>query len=70
MTRIMISAGEASGDIHAAAALEALRAQGQEVECFGMGGSALEAQGMTLDVDNRDLSVNLGMARRPYYPHR
>ncbi|MGB0865646.1 MAG: lipid-A-disaccharide synthase [Granulosicoccaceae bacterium] len=57
MTRLMISAGEASGDIHAAAALQALSEQGHAVECFGMGGSALEAQGMELVVDNRDLSV-------------
>lgn len=57
MTRLMISAGEASGDIHAAAALEALRAEGLSFSCFGMGGSALEQQGMQLEVDNRDLSV-------------
>ncbi len=57
MTRLMISAGEASGDIHAAAALEALREEGIHFTCFGMGGSALEAQGMQLEVDNRDLSV-------------
>lgn len=57
MTRLMISAGEASGDIHAAAALEALRDGGAAFECFGMGGSALEAFGMQLEVDNRDLSV-------------
>ena len=57
MTRLMISAGEASGDIHAAAALEALRNEGLSFDCFGMGGSALETLGMELTVDNRDLSV-------------
>eukprot|EP00095_Tigriopus_kingsejongensis_P000062 snap_masked-scaffold2_size2283618-processed-gene-12.36 protein:Tk00062 transcript:snap_masked-scaffold2_size2283618-processed-gene-12.36-mRNA-1 annotation:"lipid-a-disaccharide synthase" len=48
---------EASGDIHAAAALEALRDKGLSFDCFGMGGSALETFGMELTVDNRDLSV-------------
>ena len=67
----MISAGEASGDAHAAHALQAfetLRALGtrerqglpgaaERFEAFGMGGAALEAAGCELVVDNRDLSV-------------
>ena len=53
----MVSAGEASGDAHAAHALEALRARGVAAESFGMGAGALEAAGMELLVDCRDLAV-------------
>jgi lipid-A-disaccharide synthase len=57
----MISAGEASGDAHAAHALIALRkrlaANGENVTAFGMGGTTLESAGCELIVDNRDLSV-------------
>ncbi len=54
---VMISAGEASSDLHAANALRALHAQGIEPETFGMGGTGLQSLGMTLDVDNRELAV-------------
>lgn len=57
----MISAGEASGDAHAAHALIALRERlsntGESVDTFGMGGATLQAAGCELVVDNRDLSV-------------
>lgn len=53
----MISAGEASGDTHAAHALDELRAAGIAFEAFGMGAGALEASGTELIVDCRDLAV-------------
>lgn len=55
----MVSAGEASGDAHAAEALDALRRRRAPapVRCFGMGAGALEAAGTELVVDCRDLSV-------------
>ncbi len=57
----MISAGEASGDAHAAHALLALQEQLSEtaecIDAFGMGGTRLQAAGCDLVVDNRDLSV-------------
>jgi len=63
----MICAGEASGDAHAAHALQAFLAlpcsepapmpAPAPVEAFGMGGAALLAAGCELVVDNRDLSV-------------
>ncbi len=55
----MVSAGEASGDAHAAEALEALRARHPErgVTSFGMGAGALRAAGTELVVDCRELSV-------------
>jgi len=53
----MVSAGEASGDQHAAHALQALKAQGIEFDAFGMGANDLEAAGMRIDVDCRELAV-------------
>ncbi len=53
---VMVSAGEASGDAHAAHALEALQAK-IDVECFGMGAGALQGVGVELIVDCRDLAV-------------
>ncbi len=50
----MVSAGEASGDAHAAHALAALDVP---YISFGMGASELEAQGTELLVDCRDLAV-------------
>ena len=54
---LMVSAGEASGDAHAAHALEALRERGVTVNGFGMGARALEAAGTELLVDCTDLAV-------------
>ncbi|MEM7256374.1 MAG: lipid-A-disaccharide synthase, partial [Pseudomonadota bacterium] len=57
--KIMISAGEASGDMHAASALQQLKAlsKGRSVEAFGMGGKRLADCGMELLVDTRDHAV-------------
>lgn len=54
---IMVSAGEASGDQHAAHALTALKHQGVEFDAFGMGAGELEAAGATIHVDCRELAV-------------
>lgn len=53
----MVSAGEASGDQHAAHALHALKEQGVDFDAFGMGAHNLEAAGMNIDVDCRELAV-------------
>ena len=53
----MVSAGEASGDSHAAHALEALSDIHPSVSSFGMGAGALQAVGTDLLVDCRDLAV-------------
>ncbi len=56
--KIMISAGEASGDMHAARALAALETSVSEpVEAFGMGGKRLADAGMELLVDIEQHSV-------------
>ncbi len=61
--RLLISAGEASGDLHGAALLAALRqlAWPVEVECFGLGGERLRAAGCETVVDAKDVAV-LGLA--------
>lgn len=53
----MISAGEASGDMHASLALKELAELGVEFSSFGMGGPKLEALGTELVLDCRELSV-------------
>ena len=61
--RLLISAGEASGDMHGAALLGALRrlAMPAPVECFGLGGERLRAAGCETVVDAKDVAV-LGLA--------
>jgi lipid-A-disaccharide synthase len=55
--RIMISCGEASGDLYAGALAAALRDQAPEVELFGLGGDRLRAAGATLVGDFAGLTV-------------
>jgi lipid-A-disaccharide synthase len=57
MTKLLISAGESSGDQRAAALLLALRKQLPELRAFGMGGTALRGAGCRVDVDNSQLDV-------------
>lgn len=54
---LMISAGEASGDMHAAHAITALRQRNIEFDCFGMGANKLKDAGMELTLDCRELAV-------------
>ncbi len=55
--KIMISAGEASGDMHAAAFVKELQSSSKVYEFYGLGGPQLEALGMELLVDCRDIAV-------------
>lgn len=55
--RIMISAGEASGDIHAAAVTAALKKIDSSIEVFGMGGDALRQAGGEVIFDIKDHGV-------------
>ena len=57
MTRIFISAGEASGDLHAAALTRAILAQDPTAQVFGMGGAALREAGGEVLFDYKDYSV-------------
>ena len=55
--RIMISCGEASGDLYAGALVEDLRARVPAVEVVGVGGQRLKDAGATLVGDFRGLTV-------------
>ena len=57
MTKILISAGEASGDLHAGTVTRALKELEPGVEVFGMGGNALRAAGGEVLFDIKDHSV-------------
>jgi lipid-A-disaccharide synthase len=55
--RVFLSAGEPSGDHHAALLVQALRAARPEVECVGLGGPQMAAVGCTLVADMTRLAV-------------
>ena len=57
MTRILISAGEASGDIHAASVTAAIKKIDSSAEVFGMGGDALRNAGGEVLFDIKDHGV-------------
>jgi lipid-A-disaccharide synthase len=69
-TRLFVSAGEASGDRHAAGLVRALRRRVGDLEVRGLGGDRLRAEGAELLAHTDDLSV-LGFAevirRLPYF---
>ncbi|MFM8290100.1 MAG: lipid-A-disaccharide synthase [Planctomycetia bacterium] len=55
--RVFLSAGEPSGDHHAALLVQALRAARPDVECVGLGGPHMEAAGCRLVADLTQLAV-------------
>lgn len=55
--RLLVSAGEASGELYGAGLIQALRRQLPELECFGVGGERMRAAGCDTVVDARALSV-------------
>jgi lipid-A-disaccharide synthase len=55
--RILISAGEASGEMYGAQLIQALRQQDPSLEFFGVGGDRMRAAGCDTVVDTRDLAV-------------
>jgi len=55
--RVMISAGEASGDHHGARFVDALHRRGHGPTLYGMGGPRLAQAGMDLVVDCRRLAI-------------
>lgn len=68
--KILIVAGEASGDQHAARLVRDLCAARDDVEFFGIGGDALRAAGVRTVVDAREMAV-MGifevLARYPFF---
>ncbi len=57
MKKIFIAAGEASGDLHAAALIDELNKIIPGCEYFGLGGDLLQARGVDLIYGLRDLAV-------------
>jgi len=55
--KIMIVAGEASGDLHGAHLVRAMKALNPNLEFFGIGGSALRQAGVKIRVDNSQMAV-------------
>ena len=55
--RLLISAGEASGEMYGAQLIEALRRRVPGIECFGVGGERMRAAGCELVVQSKDLAV-------------
>jgi lipid-A-disaccharide synthase len=59
--RVLISSGEASGDLYAAELLRALREERPGLRAFGLGGDRLQAEGAELLAHVRDLAM-VGLA--------
>ena len=55
--RVFLSAGEPSGDHHAAALVRAIKARQPDVECVGLGGPCMAAAGCMLIADLTQLAV-------------
>jgi lipid-A-disaccharide synthase len=55
--RILISAGEASGEMYGAQLIEALRRRDSSLQFFGVGGERMRAAGCDTVVDAKDLAV-------------
>lgn len=57
MNKIMIIAGEASGDARAAGLVRAVKRQRPDIRFFGIGGAQLRAEGVDTLVDSRVMAV-------------
>jgi hypothetical protein len=57
LLKIMVSAGEISGDMHAAAVLKKVKGKYPEVEIFGMGSTALKEMGAEILIDPTEIST-------------
>ena len=55
--RVFLSAGEPSGDHHAAVLVRAIKARQPDVECVGLGGPCMAAEGCLLIADLMQLAV-------------
>ncbi|MEZ4333475.1 MAG: lipid-A-disaccharide synthase [Myxococcota bacterium] len=57
MATILLSAGDVSGERHAAALVETLRARRADLRFLGLGGERMRAAGVEIVVDQRELAV-------------
>jgi len=56
-SKVLISAGEASGDLYAASLVEALRRRGYDLDFFGCAGPRMQKAGVRAIVDSASLAV-------------
>ncbi|MGB0579010.1 MAG: lipid-A-disaccharide synthase [Limisphaerales bacterium] len=69
--KVMLIAGEASGDLLAAELVTALRKRDPQIECFGAGGSQMIAAGVDLALDmTQHAVIGLWEAIRKYFEFR
>ena len=57
MTKVMICAGEASGDLHGASVADDLKNLDPQIELLGMGGSHMRTAGVDIVYDIADIGV-------------
>jgi lipid-A-disaccharide synthase len=57
VTRVLVSAGDASGELHAAAVIDALRDRVPGLDVAALGGPALEKAGARILVPQRELAI-------------
>lgn len=57
MKRVMVVAGEMSGDHHAARLIRAIRDYNPDIEFFGIGGAAMAKEGVKIEVDAKQMAV-------------
>ncbi len=57
MTAVLLSAGDASGDLHAADLVRALRARRADLRFLGLGGVEMEKAGVEIAVHQRELAI-------------
>lgn len=57
MYKVMISVGEASGDLHGASIAKALKELDPDIQMFGMGGQAMRKAGVDIAHDIADLGI-------------
>src|SRR5271154_4272562 len=55
--RVLISAGEASGDLYASGLVRALRRNGEDLDFFGCAGPLMQQAGVRAVVDSGSLAV-------------
>lgn len=69
--KIFLIAGEASGDLQAAALIRALKSQNQNLHFRGLGGSLMAQEGMELVHDlTKEAALGLGDVLRKYFTFR
>jgi lipid-A-disaccharide synthase len=67
--KIMMVSGEASGDLHGASVVKALKEQQPDIQIYGVGGQAMAAAGVEILYDIKELGVVGFVEVVKKYPH-